>query len=493
MPPGKVTTPPGKVTTPSPSELLPHEPIPYAVSGSRLDGIGYRVEGASQFRTFKDTLLGFECAFTPDGASEAFHCLPRYTERLVFLDANCTEPAIWTGGHTEPEPGTWVSAKSEAPQDVPVGPNPPEPQLDAFQVGGKVYDWFINGPAAPEVYESQDGRCVGAAPNRGRVPPNVYAAFAVDNDKFVGAKQVTIEVTRDISITRFVADDGAALTNGLLTHEGRPCHLQPSGDCVPLPIAVRGGSFLDAKCEEPSFYLNTAAEPETTLYGVDSGSGSDTKVYELKVAGSVHNQELVLPIPLPPAGYAYTCGPAMSVETEVQYFAPARDVTGSLPGARRIALGTGALRSEWFGIDTEGSPDPVLAQPASPDPGVFLQVTGLPCTILPAADGSLRCAPLYPEVSESGYWKDPSCTERLLGRQSTSQPFQLEEARFLEYDDSRALKRLSSLKAYTGPTYAINNGTCSPVAAPSTGPEGSLEIDEQLDVGLLPLVQEVAL
>lgn len=163
------------------------------------------------------------------------------------------------------------------------------------------------------------------------------------------------------------------------------------------------------------------------------------------------------------------------------------DETGPFPATQRTRQGSGAVYLELISSSPGGGDKgvPVGHYPSELD---FLDAAGNRCNVVPAVDGTLRCATLEPMAYESGY-ADPACTQRLYyGQPAGVDPSTLHAA--LRADKGNGpLTATSSLKVYTGPAY--NDGIDGCVQA-ATAHE-LLELDQRVEVSVMPQVFETPL
>lgn len=165
----------------------------------------------------------------------------------------------------------------------------------------------------------------------------------------------------------------------------------------------------------------------------------------------------------------------------------ARDEAGPFPATQRIRQGSGAAHVDLFSSSpgTGQVGVPVAHFPEALD---FLDQWGNPCQVVPAVDGTLRCATLEPRAYQSGGWADDTCTQRLYyGQPSGVDPSPLHAAL---YTDEGALVATSSVKPYDGPVYGFDNGNS---CAPTMAAYDLLELDQRVDVSSLPEVFETTL
>ncbi len=386
---------PGGVAAPGGAPSMALEP---AQSGERLVALGYSSNETQVFKTFHDQDLGVDCDFVPDAARKLHRCAPSPRVALRFTDAACTEPAaeVWRYDPT-PELGTGSLVSAE-PNDPWSGcPGDAPPHRDTFVIGEKLTEEVVGGPPIP-LFALRDGRCE-TAPLWGKVTPPIYALEPLPESELVAAERVSLAVSRELRVTRLVAEDGAALTVGVTLTDGTPCEFQPNGECVPEPIArssvFQAGRFpdaLNADCSVPAFLSPYPLSCGTPSYGVEGTLTAPGRVFAVEAATAAFHFGPVLPIADPPA---YACSRVSAPDGVSHALAPSRDMTGTFPQARRVSRGSGPLHVDWFATgDHLLLPvriDLGRASPGVVPSGELLTADGQLCTVWPADDGTLRC------------------------------------------------------------------------------------------------------
>jgi hypothetical protein len=130
----------------------------------------------------------------------------------------------------------------------------------------------------------------------------------------------------------------------------------------------------------------------TAKFGVEDDGVLPPKVRSLEQATALFGLEFVQPV-TESLTYACTARPLADVQ---QGAAPGRDLTGTLPTASKLRRGTGPLYVSWYSVG-QSELLPVLADFRRASPGVvptaeFVNDAGQPCQVMPADDGTLRCA-----------------------------------------------------------------------------------------------------
>jgi hypothetical protein len=460
------------------------EPLQFAKSGRRLQALGYIAEGAEQFRSLHDSLLGFDCEFVPDEIGVGLHCVPRKQAELVFLDSSCTTPALRDFSYST-QIGDWISARDALVPDSENCPGASALHRDTFEIAEEIYPEGIY-PAIPPVYERTSGQCQPALV--GKSSPSVRRLVAHADNELVRAERVNVDVGGGLRLTRLVAEDAAVLSIGVTNAQQTACALQPDGECVPGVLAERAaGNFffaLDTACQQPAWvspYPHSCGPPQLAREGTSAG---DFFLHRIEAPAQVFARTPVyLESGQQVAPPAFSCEPAMV--GELSAFTIGEDVTGSFPAAQRLRLGSGALHVDWFVKQVGARVVPLAHVPELPQ---FINDAGEACSVVPGVDGSLRCAALEPSPVEAGYWQDAACTRRLY----SSDPLSVPASRLHvgEYDQSGTrLIGLYDLEAYQGAVYAYQNGGCSPdVAEVPVFARG-----RRTELAALPLVLEMPL
>ena len=372
----------------------------FAKSGERVLALGYESEGVSQFRTLHDQQLGFDCELMNGKICGDLHCVPKRSARpeLIFLDANCSQPATWILFQQGAGVGEWVTFErelSECPGQVFV----PE----TFEIAEEIYPESSGGPLPP-VYEWKGTSCAPAYPPAKSIPA-VNRLIPHADSELAAAKAVSLDVGGGLWLSRVIGEDGSELTVGVTNAAGEACTVQSNGECVPKAAEGRG--------------------PFPMTQRIRQGAG------------------------------------AMHVDLFI-----------SSPGAARTGV-------------------PVARFPQALD---FIDDDGNRCQVVPAVDGTLRCATLSPDVHSaetyrSPYWKDAACMEPLFAGYPTDGD--LASLRFGEYTDSGALIAVSTVQAYYGPVFTMR-GHCIPAVYDDSS--GVLvTLDRRTDALTMPLVSETTL
>jgi len=211
------------------------ERFAFAKSGTRLKALGYLSEDVAQFRTLHDQLLGFDCEFVTGSDGQDFLCVPKDTTSLIFLDAACSQPAMWVSDRRV-EPGQWLSSgrtSNDLPGLVP-------PKRDVFEVAEEIYGESTL-PNGMQVYERQGVTCVLAwsqLPDGGGFPggkplPAINRLIAHPDSELVSAKSVSADAGGGLRLSRLIGADGSELTLAVTNADGEACTVQPSGECAP--------------------------------------------------------------------------------------------------------------------------------------------------------------------------------------------------------------------------------------------------------------------
>jgi hypothetical protein len=346
--------------------------LPFAVGGQRLQA-WFLEAGASQiFDSFYDQQLAFDCAFVPTEKGH-YACLPLEFAEVLYLDAACSKPASrLSPAYGSDAPPSWLTSGQSAPGSKRTG----------YHVAELLYAGGLeqNQPTPPAVFAATDAGCVPTSLQDAKATPTLYRLEPQDDETFVLAKKVRLQVADDFTVRRFIADDGAEQTLEVIDRDGRPCEPQPDGVCVPTPFTMLRaepgpGLFLDASCAQPAF--DPAAEgllPAPNL-GVDSRSGR-TRAFELAPAAAFAKLEQLDPMTGAPMFDAdgrslYTC----QRDARFSAWAPGPERTASLSVAAQLELSFGDLRFVQQRAPTNTGE---LVTPLEPG-GVFVDQQGTRC------------------------------------------------------------------------------------------------------------------
>jgi hypothetical protein len=350
-------------------------------------------EGAVQFRTFHDTELGFDCAFTADPTSAEVYCKPPKLIELVFLDAECQQPAAYryhyTSSNGDAQTGEFVQA---VPWGL-AGSSGTQASGDAFQVAEQVYTGGFLGSVDQDVFNSlrtlDGGLCVAARVPTSKTVPDVLRLAPIPNAQLVAAKQHVYTVNSEFSVLHVTTHDGAEATLGAATSSGRLCALRGDGPCVPTPVVTSVVSYyVDAACTESMLYTSESVLAEGELYGVHND-----RVYALTLATEGFSNVGTLVDPEHPNEQVFTCTAVQIPQLDGYHeYRLGQEVTQTLPAAHEVLLGTGRLLSPWLAVTQTGSDADVLLMPVRTTPGEFKLADDRSCFVQSAEDGTLRCA-----------------------------------------------------------------------------------------------------
>jgi hypothetical protein len=338
---------------------MPFGMLPYALSGTRLAAMGSADEGAAVFRTLRDTGLGFDCIFAKAETGD-LHCVPKNYAALIFLDANCSEPAApepegsfnaYTGKYVVigGPAGTSYAERQELPKHGPV-----------YRVAEKVRERGAYGttPETSGLFTLSGGVCVGTAPRVGKEVPNIYRLLPVADSELVAATVLELPLEGGLTLERLVSSDGAEISSGL-KQAGKRCLLQTDGNCAPTPIATKN-RYSDGACTEPGYALEFVPAPGIQVYGLEYREDETFKVYELLETDTLFSQKLEFKIVM--EGDRTTIlesvvgceAGGLSVGQEAM-FHRSKDITEQVPKLNKTQFGTSRLRPEWLTAVVVGS------------------------------------------------------------------------------------------------------------------------------------------
>lgn len=335
--------------------------VPFATSGTRLEALGYTDDDAVFFAKLRDTELGFDCAFEQSEAGD-FLCAPLQKQALVYLDADCTEPAVEKPAHSTPT-GEYFgvlsspSASSGGGADTVLLPT----HSPVYRIAEEVFasngvDTYAEDTLT--LYTSSSaGECVGprvANPHVVARPPSIFRVTPVSDSELIKAATRQVALEDGLTLERLVTQDGAQLS-GHLAFAGRQCELQRDGRCVPAPVAPRA-LFADANCEEYTFELPTGLSTGTPVYGVEPALDDTSTVYELSLTTTVYARR-----------FGGGCEAIDVSNDRNAHYRRARDVTEQFPKLNIVELGAGRVLPSWFFSLLAGTNTKVLVQMHSPD------------------------------------------------------------------------------------------------------------------------------
>jgi hypothetical protein len=358
--------------------------LAFAQSGSRLVALGYSSNEAKLFQTFHDSQLGFDCDFVLDAAGAQQRCVPSDRVDVVYTDPGCREPAVWIDqwapreqlavGHAVS--GDKLAVDATCPGDAPL-------HREAFRIAEQLSEESTIGAPSLPFYQMRDERCQSATP-RAKVTPPAYRLVPLPEVELVAGTQVSLELADGLRLRRLIAEDGAQLSLGATSGDGKACEFQRDGECVPTPIARTSPApalfavALNADCTELAFELPYASTCGPAKFGVDDDGVRPPRVWSMESVSHYFRREIIQPVTDP---LRVICHPRTADEVS-WVAAPLRDLTGTLPTASQLRRGAGPLHVDWFSV---GNIDvlPARAQ--------FVDDAGRACEVVPADDGAHRC------------------------------------------------------------------------------------------------------
>lgn len=463
--------------------------LPFAKGGARLEAMHFVASGASWFRHFKDTQLGFNCAWAQTGTGD-LRCAPKVLAAVRYLDDRCTEPAMElmdsVGYYLQgdalhvpaPVPGDWVAAP-------PTRPLACTPQLPAMGGIYRVGDRVAPDASADRALPLHRLSAAGCQKSSGRYSGSVvHRVYPADADALAKGSLHDVDVGGDLTLRRVIGDDRSELTLALKTND-EPCTLVPdAGLCVPGNFARPTNILVyqDPGCSGALLFpaaRNESCTPQLGLVTIFP----ETHVHRLIPSPRAFEKVRLSKI-------ESRCEPA-SVERQraFGFFTLGEEVTSALPKVRKVRLGAGPLYREQLVAAANDGLIPV-------DQGErFVDADKKGCAVVRAADGTLRCLPDDRALTHSGSYRDSDCREPLYGGYG--------DVNFLESsvwwirEDGpypRELAGLITVKVYSGPLYArssLQDGACVPSGGPTNLKQ--LAPDQTVPFGVLPEVEERAL
>lgn len=353
---------------------------PGVLEGAVLHARGYEAAGASMFRTWFDTALGFECRFEPAVDGE-YRCLPTWQGGYAihaFLDAACSQAAV-----VRPACATdMFVAGDEQPTTACEG-----------AVGRPVY--LVEAPRAePAYFELVQGVCVPRTAGSGEVVAPRGGEVAAT--AFVRAKLgITLDVGARLSLYGFVSDDGAREP---LTAWDRDrvaeCTIDPvTKRCEPYETADLSRYSADASCSiaaaTSSGSLRQCIAPSAVVAYDQAG---DDAFWEIGAAlATAYSTDGGTCGPASPSGVLfYAIGPELP-DTAFEETVEARDGSGQVQAVRYTSA-DGRTVGMDFGFRDTGRGD-------------------AKCFPTPMSDGVARCTP---GVGTSPYFTDAACSDPVI-------------------------------------------------------------------------------
>jgi hypothetical protein len=450
-----------------------HFRMPYAKSGQRLHMMGYAADGAEQFQYVEDTRFGEQCVFVQSADGKGLLCLPKaQTNLVIYADEQCTDPVVA------------IPASDPVAKNITVldqrwtqCPGSFQPHRSTYRIGEEIPPDLTTFDGVAPTFVLQENGCQpwgfkGAA-------PTLYHASLSADDEFVSAHAETVNLGSDFVLTRIVSDDGAELTHSLASANGTACALQEDGQCVPEPLAVNSGDFVDDTCQRlalysPYYYLDGCGDPK---YTVTKDSGG-VHVFDLMPASPVYWVTGV--------NMMNQCGHSAD---NGKFYDRREDVTASFKKYDRFTVGAGRLKLDVIAWQNPGAaeedPVPLGARQAS---GVFRLSDGRPCSVRAASDGTSRCVPSYPSPFTNSLYADAECKQVVyltgVNRDNPASPWPPIAA---ETDSEGKLKDVLPLKEYSGPFYVVQASGCSTYTPDAT--YAFWVADGRVDIAELPAVE----
>jgi hypothetical protein len=487
----------GSCRKPAPASDKPTE-LPFARGGRRLNALHYVADGLEQFRNLYDGELGFVCEFAPGEKGSGVHCVPSKLRQVIYLDSNCQQPAtpIDAGDESNPGsmPGDWFSALVTEPASSCLGA--PAERRVSYRIGERVFEGGVGsiGVTPPTVFALHDANCAETPLQTRLLLPSVHRIELQDPSQLVAGEVATIEVEGGLSVRRVLADDDTQITVDILGLGGTRCMLLSSGVCTPGPTTIEsGGFFLDDQCLQLAFSSSTFASCADPSFGVRPVD-DDAHVYELTPARTVFTKNVINPDRLPGSDFEYSCDPVAVDMLETKFaskvWMPGKDVTTTLPSASSLETGGGSLHLKRFVAMTPNrDTDHFVALDGG---GPLLDARGHTCQIQEAVDGTLLCLADSDQVTQTDYWKDAGCNERLYaGLDPAADPSELRLPRMVGDRSPLKLEALMSLRPYDGPTFQVAQTDCVPAIEAPTTP--LLAQDADVPLTSLPSVESAEL
>jgi hypothetical protein len=367
--------------------------LDFVRSGSRIVAMGYSAGSAKTFRTFYDKQGGFDCDFVAASSGEDMRCVPSVNVSVIYQDPECTRPAAWISSYDGLVTNDAVSGgptRANCPGDV-------APHRESYRIGKQLSEEALRG-TGPVVFEKSSTGC-GPAYIPGKVAPSTFELIPLDEAELARGIRSSVKVSERLRVSRLLAEDGAELNLGVTTVGGASCAFQGDDECVPellaRPFPAASGKFqlaLNADCSVPAFQTPFAPECGQPQFGLLAEGAGAPRVFSLEKPSAVFAWRPVSPME---AAVNFSCV-AIAAESD-DAAAPARELTGTFPKAETALVGDGQLQVPWR-MAGNNQLLPALADPALDAPGVvprasFVDEEGRPCQVLPADDGTERCAP----------------------------------------------------------------------------------------------------
>lgn len=361
-------------------------------SGTRLQAQVYRAGSAKLFKTWHDTQLDMDCAFSRASDGQ-LRCQAVDSEQTdMYSDSNCTQPVWLPSGDMQCNGDSsfyfrvFVPPTSICPSGVP-------PQ---YKAGPQV--------TLPIVYahDLTSGACGQALG-----PTTVYTGTLVDPATLVAAQSSVLPVGDRLGVEQLTADDGATQLRAISDRQRNFECMVASGNevdrCVPTTFATQNGQYTDANCMTAIASYSTCGSPPSAVLvspwvGSSCSSPKDLENDFAEVGPSV-------------ATFAYD-------DTSGQCVAEALNdptIAGYSTGAAIPATALAAITYKY-----EGGSGQVVAQTMVAPTGERLRALSLYdtkaqtyCYPGNAADGQLRCIPSTPAFA-TFFYADANCTRPLV-------------------------------------------------------------------------------
>jgi hypothetical protein len=364
----------------------PGEPIPLMASGTRLRAqVLSSADGMQRFQRWFDDELGVPCS-THTAEDGQVRCLPETSwSTTYFADADCTERVAYL-----------LACSEELTSYARVLPPPSDPPSCDSPTGFSVYE--VGELRHGEVYVANGDTCDPLG-DPGAVTHHLGAR--VDPESFAVVHRREVPSEERIGAVILEGEDGSHRVVGATDHSlGVPVSRALDTDAVrrwmPMPTTTVTG-FSDDQCSEllATDFSGACSEPAELVarYGLSPIAcvGSPMAIHELG--------------PLLESPTRYVDGGGECIEgssADATYYAVGPEVPADTFAPVESVLQGGSRLQVRTAVNPAGQALGML-------PEYIDAEWDAPCSLLPAADGSIRCVP-SPIFFAEGHFADDGCT-----------------------------------------------------------------------------------
>ncbi len=375
----------------------PRDPDPGIVAGARLRPVMAVAEGGVEaFVHWYDTELDVACRFERD-ASGAERCLPD-GDRVVFIDAECTEAAVLSECGSQAEYGRLD--RGHLIDDV-CDPDRHASWFRMYRVSSAVdvSEYYETWTVDLKVFCPSEPTQLAA----GQV---LRSASHVPRETFVAAVPTVEAGDERLGRRVLSATDGSReVLSGFDNHFGDTCFPWAAADqyrCYPFGAARAYGNYADPGCS--GLAASDPCEPSSLVVDVTVHMDHQCSV-DLYAPGEPVSTLYYKDIPY------NDCKPVAATHPHVELGAPLP--ADALAGTRLQRRGSGRLRTN---IHTSESGLPLLFEPYH----LFDSELDSPCGPRDLGAAGIRCVPEAGINEDGPRYADPACTEPVALAQEQS-------------------------------------------------------------------------